>query len=122
MIHQTISKHIWVTFQFVGFHHWPDAPEVVSFLRALHRHVFHVKVGVRVVQSDRDVEFFILKNDVRKAVTDTTLPELLNKPSMSCEMLAESIGSCLLSDGYNVMSVEVSEDGENGGVVTYDRA
>ena len=34
--------------EFEGFHSWEDAPDEVSFLRNLHRHIFHVTAKWKV--------------------------------------------------------------------------
>ena len=108
---------VFVTTHFTGFHHWPEAPEEVAFLRNRHRHVFGVKVEVQTDHSDRDVEFFILKKSVDDSIQNVVLPTLEEQPSRSCEMMAHQLYHLLQNLGYIVKSVEVNEDGENGAVV-----
>ena len=110
---KAIKTEIYITTNFTGFHCWPAAPEEVSFLRDLHRHVFHVKVAVRVTHDDRDVEFFKLKKDADAVIKLLAVELETACRQMSCEMMAGFIARSLMS-GYNVSSVEVSEDGENG--------
>jgi hypothetical protein len=112
-------KRIWITTFFNGFHHWPDAPAQVAFLRSLHRHRFGVKVSVNVLHSDRDVEFFMLQNDVNKVLVTELAKALKAKPAMSCEMMAEFIGQRLHAMKYNVAEITVDEDGENGATLTF---
>ena len=106
--------HLWVTSSFIGFHQWPEAPNVVAYLRNLHRHVFGVKVTVQVTHSDRQVEFHLLKAFMDSYISSDLLPMLRRSPSMSCEQLARAIGSDLLLSNYRVVSVQVDEDGECG--------
>lgn len=107
---------IYVTTNFIGFHYWPQAPEAVSFLRHIHRHVFGVKLTVRVSHEDRDVEFFLLKQDLGE-VLKSLLAKLAARPSMSCEMMATFIYEDIKQQGYTVAEVEVNEDGENGAIL-----
>ena len=88
---------------FEGFHSWPAAPGQVSYLRARHRHVFHVRVDVPVMHGDRDVEFITLKHRVDEWIRTEA------GASRSCEQWAEAIGKA-----FNAVAVEVSEDNENG--------
>jgi hypothetical protein len=115
-----MDKGIYVYCQtrFIGFHNWPEAPHEVKYLRDKHRHEFHVKATVKVDHSNRDVEFITLRK-----VLDYYLRPLsdeqtdLNYRSMSCEMIADELIEHLKGKDYNVYSVEVSEDGENGAIV-----
>lgn len=112
-----LLKEVYITTNFVGFHQWPNAPIEVAFLRDLHRHVFGVKVCVLVNGSDREVEFFTLKQDVDKAIRLLNM-DLEQNQSMSCEMMAEWLIEALTDCEYKVTSVEVNEDGENGAILT----
>lgn len=108
-------KMIKVTTQFEGQHCWPDAPEEVIFLRNVHRHMFCVCVRMEVFHNDREIEFIILKHQVEDFIADADWPL-----HTSCEMMCESILEFIQSKygpGRRI-SVEVSEDGENGAVVT----
>lgn len=86
----------------------------VSFLRSLHRHEFHVKAEISVKHSDRDVEFFILQKELDSVCKNLYASKLLE--GVSCEMMAMAISDALASLGYSPVSVDVSEDGENGAV------
>lgn len=105
-------KLIYVTAQFEGYHCFENAPEEVSFLRSLHRHIFHVKMHAPVQHNNRQIEFFMLKHKLESHLRDhyEKSPTMRN---LSCEAIAEE----LLEDFPEACSVEVSEDGENGAVV-----
>lgn len=98
--------------QVAGIHHWPDCPLYdVSYLRDLHRHVFHIKVE-KLVDYSREVEIIMLKQDVEKYLMNHYGNEdktICNFGSMSCENIAEE-----LMGRFNLISCEVLEDGENG--------
>jgi hypothetical protein len=104
------TSYIWIQFQFEGFHQWPDAPEVVGFLRNRHRHLFHVKVTWQVAHNDRHLEFFIQQARAKAVVEQLKQIEQVNL--WSCEEWASNLLKQL-----QAVSVEVSEDGENGAIV-----
>lgn len=111
---------IWVTAQFEALHFYKDAPAAVDFLRHPHRHVFHVRVEMRVTHDDRDVEFITFKHwlEHRLSVIRGKSPF-----QMSCEMIADSIIQEMRVARIWPMrwvKVDVSEDGENGGSVTLE--
>lgn len=97
---------VWITTQFEGIHSWLDAPKEVSFLRSYHRHIFHVKLAVKVTHLNRDVEFVLLKRRVDQYLQETFVGKGLD---LSCEQMAEQ-----LFNEFGAEWVEVSEDGENG--------
>lgn len=99
-----VKTIVWITTSFEHFHSWPDAPDDVAFLRATHRHIFHVKLGVAVSHANRHVEFIALK----KAV-DLHISLWDEVSDRSCEMMATE-----LLERFGAEFVEVSEDGENG--------
>ena len=115
-----VEKTIWITFALPGIHRYPDAPEEVAYLRELHRHMFHFKVGMTVAHSNREVEFHMLKNWCVGLYKEGTL-QLDYK---SCEMMAEDLLTKLADEYGNerVLSVEVSEDQECGAIVTWSPA
>jgi hypothetical protein len=47
---------IFVRFEQVGFHCWPDAPSHRAYLRASHRHLFGIEVTTHVDHDERDIE------------------------------------------------------------------
>ena len=112
--------------QFEGLHMWSNAPEKVAFLRNLHRHLFKVDVTVDVQHDDRDIEFFILKNDIDvflKSIGTTYHPEMCNirnLGSMSCEMMAKLVSEYIVRKYKNSITtivVKVQEDDENSGIL-----
>lgn len=114
------ERTVWVRFTSERFHRWLSAPDDVlhRHLRDQHRHLFHVKVGVRVSHSDRDISFELLSRDAQGSWM-TLVPKF---SYLSCEAMAERLGSTLLAKGYRVLIVEVSEDGENGATLVWSPA
>lgn len=107
---------IFVRFIGEGWHGWPQAPEHRSYLRHMHRHLFHIEARCYVDHDDRSVEF----HDVRDQIE--VLWGLLAGPkrdlgSMSCEMLARRIGAHLVEWNPRRWTVIVSEDDEMGACV-----
>lgn len=119
MIKQT---SITVSTSFEGFHKYTGAPEEVSYLRDLHRHVFGVKVKMEVFHDDREVEFIMVKHRLDDFVKQLPLAEKARESTMSCEMAAHAIIEFLTSCyGKNrTISVSVDEDGENGCFVLWE--
>ncbi len=114
-----MNCRVWITTQFAGFHMWTGAPAEISYLADMHRHIFKVRVEVLTKDGDEDrtVEFHTLKK-----ATDFTCQALLRGENVtwSCEEWAYAIGQALIeSRSYPVVSVEVSEDGENGATVDW---
>ena len=101
---------------FEGYHKWSKAPDDISFLRNLHRHIFYVIATIEVFEDDREIEFFQCKRFI-KTVTSTMLVKLGDR--VSCEQMAEYLRYKLhlrYSDRRYV-KVEVNEDNENGSIV-----
>ncbi len=111
------SRTIFITFQKEGIHRYPDAPAGVEFLKSPHRHIFHFRVSISVEHDDRELEFILLKRELEGLFSDGVM-EIDFK---SCEMLAGDLIQYLESNypGRNG-SVEVSEDGENGAILTWE--
>lgn len=105
---------IYVQSQFIALHRWIEAPEEVSFLRDWHRHVFHVRIDLRVLHNDRELEFFLVQKDLRNVLWQW---EAL-RVEKSCEMFCEEIAKALQKKYPTLFRVEVSEDGENGAVLS----
>jgi len=116
----TISQHVFCTLQVEGIHQWSECPlEEVEYLRHPHRHLFHVKAILEVTHSNRDVEFIVLKHDIGAYINLKYFDSgwnLCNFGNMSCEMIAKDL---LIQ--FDLTSCEVSEDGENGAIVSYRR-
>lgn len=104
-----------VTLQVEGLHHWPDCPlPEVSFLRDKHRHMFHIKAKKRIdhggsTDQDRHVEIIMLKRKIKAFLRAEYAGDF---GSMSCEQIAT-----VVRDEFQLSSVEVLEDGENGAEV-----
>ena len=117
------KRMVWVTFDRVGFHCYPGAPDEVSYLRERHRHKFFFKVSVEVFHDDRDIEFHMLLNQIEQWYSDGSL-ELDYK---SCEMMADELFVKLqrhfIDEGLvhkdRQCVIEVSEDRECGAVSVY---
>lgn len=115
---QAFDTVVSVSTRFEATHCWPDCPlDEVSFLRTEHRHEFHVTVKAPVTHDDRDIEFIVLKRDLRKLCRDLFEGRFLT--SMSCEMIAKKIIDAMnLNYEYKITYCSVYEDGENGAEVT----
>jgi hypothetical protein len=123
------SRQIFVTFTKEGIHRYPAAltdpklnkgtggPESwldVSFLGHPHRHIFHFRVSISVEHNDRDIEFIQFKRELENQYSQSTL----NIDYKSCEMLSEDLIEYIDSKYPNrLITVEVSEDGENGAIL-----
>lgn len=114
---QQITTEVYCTLQVEGIHHWPGCPfEEVSYLRDPHRHMFHIKAYKNVTHDDRDVEFIMLKHDVDAFLSTEYWDDdkmCLVFGAKSCEMIARE-----LIDRFELSRCEVSEDGENGAILT----
>lgn len=115
-----VAKKIFVTVQVPGLHFWPEGlkrSENHKYLFNAHRHIFHIKVTKIVFHNNRDIEYLELKDQLLSVlldewpyITNTFIHDFGNR---SCEMLAERLLYRL-----NANEVEVSEDGENGSIIT----
>lgn len=109
-------------------HNWKTCPiPESSFLQNEHVHNMTVVVEVEVNHSDRAVEFFVLRKDLINS-----FGHMLNWDQLCCEennyiydigsrsmeMVSEALLDSLAKLGYNVVSVECSEDGYFSGKVT----
>jgi len=121
-----MKSKIWVTFRREGTHKFPAAltdPKFktgdeydVSFLGYPHRHMFHFKIAIEVFHDDREIEFIQFKRWLENLYGKGVL-ELDYK---SCEMMATDLYQ-QISEKYpkREVTIEVSEDGENGAVITW---
>jgi len=57
-------KGIIVKLQVEGFHYWPEAFEKVSYLKELHRHIFHIECHKNVSHADREIEIIEFKRSI----------------------------------------------------------
>ena len=122
------SKMIWVTFRKEGIHKYPAAltdPKLatgneydVSFLGYPHRHIFHFRVAIEVFHDDRDIEFIQFKRWLEKLYAEKTLA----LDYKSCEMISDDLYLTIIKryPGRRI-TIEVSEDGENGSKTEYQK-
>jgi len=121
-IMQSAERRIWVTFQRAGFHRYPAAGEDplladVSYLAARHRHLFKFKVAIEIFHNDRELEFHQFLNYCESLYDNKGL-EIDYK---SVEMLADDLYLQIAAKYPNrAVSIEVSEDGENGCLINYN--
>lgn len=112
-----MKTEVYCTLQVEGTHNWPNCPfDEVAYLRVPHRHVFHVKAYKEVFHDDRDQEFIMLKHEIQNYLTFTYghhTKHLCVFGAKSCEMIARE-----LVDKFSLARCEVSEDDENGAIVT----
>lgn len=105
-------RFVIATFTMAGMHCWPDAPLGAYHLRAVHRHLFHIKVEKEVQHNNRDIEFQILKNRCQEWLRDQFGDYVSGEADLgtcSCEDIAQ-----MLIEQFDLTACEVSEDGENG--------
>jgi hypothetical protein len=112
------STLVWIKFQVVGFHFYPNAPDDVSYLRDNHRHVFNFKVTISVTHDEREIEFHQFKRELQARYSSEE-----QFGGSSCETIAKSLLNYIVDKykGHEFVSVEVSEDDECGSVVTWER-
>ena len=117
------KRTIFVTFQKEGLHYYPMAPVTgdeydVQFLRYEHRHIFHFRVDIEVFNNDRDIEFIQFKRWCESLYSDKTL----DMNSKSCEMISDDLYKQIaIRYPDRDIQIEVSEDGENGCTIYYNR-
>ena len=123
-----MKKMIWVTFRKEGIHKYPAAltdPNLatgdeydVSFLGYPHRHMFHFKVSIEVFHDDRDIEFIQFKRWLENLYKGS----ILALDFKSCEMIAEDLYT-QINARYpgRAVTIEVSEDGENGCYIQFEK-
>jgi hypothetical protein len=127
LVKNAAKRMIWVTFQKEGIHLYPAAatdPKLktddeydVSFLGTPHRHIFHFTVAIQVFHSDRDIEFIQFKRWLENLYRGT-----LELNYRSCEMISDDLYEQIASryQGRDI-EITVSEDGENGATIYYNK-
>ena len=123
------ERKIWVTFRKEGIHCYPAAATDpllntageydVSFLASPHRHIFHFRVSIDVFHNDRDIEFIQFKRWLESLYNGQN--SVLELDWKSCEMIADELYTHI-ADRYpgRAVTIEVSEDGENGCSIIYN--
>ena len=131
-IKEAAHRKIWVTFRKEGIHCYPAAatdPMLntageydVSFLANPHRHIFHFRVSIDVFHNDRDIEFIQFKRWLENLYSSTNDSNgaVLELDWKSCEMIADDLYRQInLKYPGRHVTVDVSEDGENGASIAY---
>ena len=128
------QRQIWVTFRKEGIHRYPAAatdPALctageydVAFLASPHRHIFHFRVSIDVFHNDRDIEFIQFKRWLENLYSGAgpyNEGRVLELDWKSCEMIADDL-YLQIAATYpgRAVTIEVSEDGENGCTITYN--
>ena len=121
------TSYITVQTRFAGIHNWGNCPlKEVGFLANDHRHMFYVYVDMQVTHNDRDLEFFIIQNELNNIIKDWHETDLTNGitilGSRSCETIADLFIEALriLHPTVRWIRVSVSEDKENSGSVVWE--
>ena len=128
-IKEAANRKIWVSFQKEGIHCYPAAatdPALntndeynVAFLASPHRHIFHFRVSIDVFHNDRDIEFIQFKRWLISLYNGQN--SVLELNYKSCEMIADNLYSQIAARYPNrAVIIDVSEDGENGCVISYN--
>lgn len=122
-----VKSEVYCKVQFEAIHCWPGVVDVpglgeVSYLQHPHRHQFVVRAYSKVTHSDRDVEFIWLAHQIESFI-QSQFPaysgsKALHLGACSCEM----IGQLILDNFESVYKVDVSEDDENGAVMSREDA
>lgn len=131
-------KYIRVSWDYVDYHKWDDAPDEVAFLKNLHRHKFFASAMIEVHHDDRELEFFMVLRRIEQEIMPymylgtplISTSEKVKKQEdretyviSSCEQQAQFILDGLKSiygQGRNYQ-IEVSEDNENSAIVTWQK-
>ena len=120
-------RTIFVRFQKEGIHKYPAAatdPNLatgdeydVSFLATPHRHIFHFDVAIEVFHNDRDIEFIQFKRWLENQYSQN----ILQLDYKSCEMISDDLYD-VIATRYpdRSISIQVSEDNENGAHIVYN--
>lgn len=114
-----MDKVVYCKFNIEGFHYWEGAIKTTEkYLSNMHRHIFYFKCGVGVEGDDREIEFIKLRREIKQfLVNNYGLP--CNFDTLSCEMIAKHIIMFLKSKyGDRHYVIDVSEDNENGALIT----
>lgn len=94
-------------------HKYDRAPNEVSYLRNLHRHLLNIEATVEVFHTDREIEFYMMKDRIDKAIKNHKFDD-----NASCETVASFVMN-LITDLYGnnrFRKVKVQED--NNGYAT----
>ena len=116
---QSLQRFITVRGDYDGFHWYEGAPEEVAFLKHRHAHLFKWEVTIEVFHDDRELEFFMVRDVIRKEILAFT--NMLDNLG-SCEMQAERLLQGLIN-AYGIdrhYTVTISEDGRDDGTCVWN--
>jgi len=103
-----------------GLHNWPGAVKPVEFLSNEHAHDFYIYVACDVKHSDRELEFYMLRNFIRN-ILDTKFDKkgfMIDFKNSSCEIIALEIrNQLILKYGARNWLIKVSEEGLQGAIL-----
>lgn len=112
-----MKKFVTAKLSVYGYHQWDGAPAGRVYLGYPHRHEFIITAAHPVIGSNREIEFHDLKDRIKGAILKHRMKnENYNFGGMSCEMIGEEI----LKEIPELISVEVSEDGECSSILVND--
>ena len=102
-------------------HRYQNAPAEVAHLRNLHSHVFMVDLTIEVTHNDRELEFLMVEQWLKKSLgAFDTAARLSQDTQFSCEMLATDL-ICMAKKEFGDLrryKCRVSEDGIVSATVT----
>lgn len=120
-----MQKNLKIRFSIPGFHYWPDPPKRYDYLGQNHRHVFYWTIKFEI-DKFREIEFIDTKDTIVGALhrkyenKEHGLYTHLNFGDMSCEEIAvETHGLIKKELDIECISIEVSEDKENGAEIIW---
>ena len=96
-----------------GTHQWELAPAQFEVLKHIHGHIFHFEVKIEVQDSDREIEFLELRQELRDIILGMyqAKEEPVSFRGFSCEMIAIDLEAQLKTRRkYRVYSIKVMED------------
>jgi len=121
------ATRIIVTVTVAGLHHWGNPKPGVEHLGNAHRHQFLVRGEMVVAHDDRDLEFQLVAEQLRRAFVACALSPIpsgagfVDFGSQSCEMLAKATYQHLQDHlaGSACCAIEIWEDREHGARVDF---
>lgn len=113
------QQYIFIKTTFKSYHKYDNAPYNYSFLKNLHRHIFHLIIYIEVnIDKDRDIEFFYAKD-----IIDNLLKHEIFKTSQSCESYSSALYELMKKQTVfknRKIIINLSEDDENGTVTIFN--
>lgn len=98
----------------LGTHSWSNCPfDEVDFLINEHHHDFTIRVSCEVGHDDRDIEFIMLRIELKKFISFTypVRNYIIRFGGRSCEMISNEIKEHMIKKyGDKNWKVNVSED------------